>query len=193
MSAAQLAVNEQMRRALEEDKYSAVGSIVDTDSDEDDADYPVYGGTMHIDRTTIMNAMKKRLWMAGDEQEDEDEERRAKKKRKKAKRTRDEGTGGAVAATAAATPAAGAKPDRVSPVVKSYTDHQPEEDHDHIRDGGSIFGQTAGASNATWVECDKCKKVSRRKADCSSHLYIGRLTPFIAYSQLTVAPSSRSC
>ena len=24
----------------------------------------------------------------------------------------------------------------------------------------SIFGQTAGASNATWVECDRCKKVS---------------------------------
>ena len=23
----------------------------------------------------------------------------------------------------------------------------------------SIFGQTAGASNATWVECDRCKKV----------------------------------
>ena len=26
----------------------------------------------------------------------------------------------------------------------------------------SIFGQTAGASNATWVECDRCKKVRRR-------------------------------
>ena len=24
----------------------------------------------------------------------------------------------------------------------------------------SIFGQTTGASNATWVECDRCKKVS---------------------------------
>jgi hypothetical protein len=23
----------------------------------------------------------------------------------------------------------------------------------------SIFGQTTGASNATWVECDRCKKV----------------------------------
>ena len=24
----------------------------------------------------------------------------------------------------------------------------------------SIFGQTAGSANATWVECDRCKKVS---------------------------------
>ena len=31
LSAAQLAVNEQMRRTLEEDKYSANGSIVDTE------------------------------------------------------------------------------------------------------------------------------------------------------------------
>ena len=29
------------------------------------------------------------------------------------------------------------------------------------RDEGSIFGQTTGASNATWVECDKCKKWRR--------------------------------
>ena len=27
-------------------------------------------------------------------------------------------------------------------------------------DESSIFGQTTGSSNATWVECDKCKKVS---------------------------------
>ena len=26
-------------------------------------------------------------------------------------------------------------------------------------DDSSIFGQTTGSSNATWVECDKCKKV----------------------------------
>jgi len=29
------------------------------------------------------------------------------------------------------------------------------------RDEGSIFGQTTGASNSTWVECDKCKKWRR--------------------------------
>jgi hypothetical protein len=33
---------------------------------------------------------------------------------------------------------------------------------DPDRDGGSIFGQTAGsAANSTWVECDKCKKWRR--------------------------------
>jgi hypothetical protein len=26
------------------------------------------------------------------------------------------------------------------------------------QDEGSIFGHTTAASNATWVECDKCKK-----------------------------------
>ena len=35
-SAAQAAVNEMMRKALEEDQYSALGSIVDTDSEDDD-------------------------------------------------------------------------------------------------------------------------------------------------------------
>ena len=29
------------------------------------------------------------------------------------------------------------------------------------RDEGSIFGQTTGSSNSTWVECDKCKKWRR--------------------------------
>ena len=35
-SAAQTAVNDMMRRALEEDQYSALGSVVDTDSSDDD-------------------------------------------------------------------------------------------------------------------------------------------------------------
>jgi hypothetical protein len=37
------AVRDQMRRALEEDQYSAYGSIVDTDSDSDDGVVPVSG------------------------------------------------------------------------------------------------------------------------------------------------------
>jgi hypothetical protein len=35
-SAAQHAVNDMMRRALEEDQYSALGSVVDTDSSDED-------------------------------------------------------------------------------------------------------------------------------------------------------------
>merc|ERR1711933_443269 len=34
-------------------------------------------------------------------------------------------------------------------------------DEDYDRDGGSIFGQTTGTTNSTWVECDKCKKWRR--------------------------------
>ena len=36
------------------------------------------------------------------------------------------------------------------------------EDHDgeyRGKEESSIFGETTGASNATWVECDRCKKV----------------------------------
>ena len=36
-----------------------------------------------------------------------------------------------------------------------------EDQRDDERDEGSIFGQTTGSSNATWVECDKCKKVRK--------------------------------
>eukprot|EP00978_Attheya_sp_CCMP212_P000862 scaffold1856_cov56-Attheya_sp.AAC.1 len=34
-------------------------------------------------------------------------------------------------------------------------------DDDFEDDGGSIFGHTTGSINATWVECDKCKKWRR--------------------------------
>ena len=37
-SAQQAAVNDMMRRALEEDQYSALGSVVDTDSSDDEDD-----------------------------------------------------------------------------------------------------------------------------------------------------------
>ena len=35
----------------------------------------------------------------------------------------------------------------------------PDGEHVGEEEESSIFGQTAGASNATWVECDRCKKV----------------------------------
>jgi hypothetical protein len=56
-------------------------------------------------------------------------------------------------------------------------------------DESSIFGQTTGSSNATWVECDKCKKVS--------YFFVALSTPFaISRSHLLcllVAPSSWNC
>jgi hypothetical protein len=167
LSAQQTAVNEQMRRALEDDAYSALGSIVDTDTDEDDCEYRTRTGTIRLDRTTILAAMRKRMWVermtegninsggattivagppgATSKSASGNVENSAstKKKRKKvvvpvpptavARRGKDE------------APKASAVADLNDDVLE--------------RDEGSIFGQTTGSSNATWVECDKCKKV----------------------------------
>ena len=44
------------------------------------------------------------------------------------------------------------------------------------KDDSSIFGQTQGSSHATWVQCDKCKKVSHffkfshKKCHCCAHI-----------------------
>jgi len=168
LSAAQLAVNEQMRRALEDDAYSALGSIVDTDTDDDDHDFrTARGGTVRLDRNTILTAMRKRLWIE-----------------------RLSGSNTAIVtpnSTSTTTKASGiAVDDDGLPRKKKRKTHplpssrrnksQPEEttnarpeasadaelltDDTMDRDEGSIFGQTI-ASNSTWVECDKCKKWRR--------------------------------
>ena len=199
-SAAQVAANEQMRRALEDDAYSALGSIVDTDTDDDEHDYRTRGGTIRLDRNAIMGAMRKRLWverMSGNSGSgsgnavvtDEDDAKRIKKKRKKtvvaivptpthtvgvARRKDDEPEGKRAPETS--TPADGAA---VGELNEDVLD----------RDEGSIFGQTTGASNATWVECDKCKKV--RSSHClvfSSY----RRCCLTFYLLSSVASSSRS-
>eukprot|EP00546_Thalassionema_frauenfeldii_P006922 CAMPEP_0178921162 /NCGR_PEP_ID=MMETSP0786-20121207/15406_1 /TAXON_ID=186022 /ORGANISM="Thalassionema frauenfeldii, Strain CCMP 1798" /LENGTH=427 /DNA_ID=CAMNT_0020595307 /DNA_START=45 /DNA_END=1329 /DNA_ORIENTATION=- len=163
LSAAQLAVNEQMRRALEDDKYSALGSIVDTDTDDDEHDFRTSrGGTVRLDRNSIMTAMRKRLRthrLAGSNVAivtptttsttnvlEEKEEIAPKKKKVKT------------------------IPPNSSRRNKGKIEEAPRHQeckvidmNDDIlgRDEGSIFGQTTGASNATWVECDKCKKWRR--------------------------------
>ena len=48
--------------------------------------------------------------------------------------------------------------------ASSSPDHSSKDTTEDLRgeaDGGSIFGQTTGSSNSTWVECDKCKKWRR--------------------------------
>jgi len=194
-SARQLAVNDMMRLALEEDAYSALGSVVDTESSEDEEESAVVipalastgpssrkGGSVssaippnstRLDRTTIAAAMKKRLRMesmrhassynrsgganvvdsscikspgtvmsspqphSGDG-EDDDKSKKGKKRK-----------GGG---------------------IKNENDGLSDEDAESgTEDGGpvdgedegSIFGQTTGSSNATWVECDRCKKWRR--------------------------------
>jgi len=58
------------------------------------------------------------------------------------------------------------------------------EEDDLGVDESSIFGQTTGSSNATWVECDKCKKVSIFKLWYSSTV----LVPFYYYYQSYLEP-----
>lgn len=164
--AAQQAVNDQMRRALEEDQYSAHGSIVDySDSDSEDEQFLYFGQAVRLDRTALQHAARKYLGqpkiLREKDDEDEDDEETSKqgqdstseKPKKKLRRTQ---------ATTATTTVLTA----TAPVTKKGKKDQDSlfeatEDPDSVRDGGSIFGQTTGSSNATWVECDKCKKWRR--------------------------------
>ena len=169
LSAAQSAANEQMRRVLEDDAYSALGSIVDTDTDDDDDNDRVRRGSVRLDRNTLVAAMRKRLWVErmsgitgnvlGTEEEDG---KRNKKKRKKA-------------VVALIPTQATARRKEVELEGKCNSEPLAEgldELNDEVveRDEGSIFGQTTGASNATWVECDKCKKVGFLSSSFSRQL-----------------------
>ena len=177
LTAAQMAVNEQMRRALEEDQYSANGSIVDTDSDDDDLQYTYKGQSVRLDRSYLVQAARKHLWLernaagamssgagsvdggnggtggskddSGADGDDADS-RRARgsvnKKKKKGKRGKDDERVGKV----------GEADNGGGNVMGGNT---VGGDNEFERDEGSIFGQTTGSSNSTWVECDKCKKV----------------------------------
>mmetsp|Transcript_928 Transcript_928/g.1327 ORF Transcript_928/g.1327 Transcript_928/m.1327 type:complete len:442 (-) Transcript_928:219-1544(-) len=166
LSAAQLAVNEQMRRALEDDKYSALGSIVDTDTDDDEHDFRTSrGGTIRLDRNTILTSMRKRLRtqrLAGSNVaivtpnsntsttpslEDQDEVAPKKKKVK--------------TIPPSSSRSKGKTDDSLRHQEASGNSVDVMNDDILGRDEGSIFGQTTGASNATWVECDKCKKWRR--------------------------------
>ncbi|CAJ1960560.1 unnamed protein product [Cylindrotheca closterium] len=160
LSPAQLAVNEQMRRALEEDQYSANGSIVDTDSDDDDHQHTYKGQSIRLDRNHLMQAARKHLWLervnggsasTGSGTDDPDGRRAGRKKKKKGKRSKDDDFIGAL------------------PSVTGDVDQDTSNEESNVgsvekvfeRDESSIFGQTTGSSNSTWVECDKCGKWRR--------------------------------
>jgi len=196
LSAAQMAVNEQMRRALEEDQYSANGSIVDTDSDEEEAQFMYKGHTVRLDRNFLVQAARKHLWLErhggssvstlgtkmevvgatdGDDAASRGSNSRiASKKKKKGKRgEKDERS-----VSPKPEPNVG-----VTCTVASSGDTETE------RDEGSIFGQTAGSSNATWVECDKCKKVGAIRSCFRCHTLPSLLIHSCCCS--SVASSSR--
>jgi len=159
LSPAQLAVNEQMRRALEEDQYSANGSIVDTDSDDDDHQHIYKGQSIRLDRNHLMQAARKHLWLeringgsAAIGSGAEDSDGRLAGRKKKGKRSKDEDFLGAL------PPATGCDVEQDMNNEESKTG---SVEKGFERDESSIFGQTTGSSNSTWVECDKCGKWRR--------------------------------
>jgi len=206
---------------LQEDKYSVQGSIVDTDSSDDEDDeraiYAISGGAtsskrvpfseeeaslIHLDRSVITRAARKRLRIEGlrgvmdttgsrkrvnsvvivedsvdvhsnavdgaNMGADDVASARAgrKKKRKKGKR----GSGVVVRGGTGIVPSSdriGTGDNEDHAVVGTGDDGgsvgavDPDEVQCMAADESSIFGQTTGSSNATWVECDKCKKWRR--------------------------------
>ena len=172
LTPAQITVNEQMRRALEEDQYSANGSIVDTESDDDEHQYIYHGQSIRLDRNYLLQAARKHLWLervgasgtasstgGPDGSNDQDNRRAAKKKRKKGKRGGKEDS----------LQLGGSAKSSDNDLSGDVSGGGHGDSHEFERDEGSIFGQTTGSSNSTWVECDKCKKV-RDNFVCLFHL-----------------------
>jgi len=184
-SAQQLAAQEQqMRRALEDDRYSAVGSIVSgTDTEEEDD---------LLQPSDIRAAMRKRLWTierrrvaggvasekrgkTGKSDSEVDSEgtsasssaRRGRKKKKKSKPPK----GGnddksSVRDRLESELQEGGKTTRSSErlvgqqAAATATSTSGDDEESHYEEG-SIFGPTTGSTQTTWVECDKCKKWRR--------------------------------
>ena len=189
LTEAQQKVQDQMRRALEEDQYSAKGSIVDTESD-DEGDHLYRGVSVRLDKAALQQAVRKHNLLQrliggmashssgggamnasleskhddyDEDEEDEDEEEAVSPTRvvksKKKKTRRDE-----LAILNDGDQHHGSSkhhtPQQNAAKDPTTLTDSPDEDY-FDRDGGSIFGATTGQSNSTWVECDKCKKWRR--------------------------------
>jgi hypothetical protein len=145
----EMQLNQEAQKMLRLEQYSAVGSVVDTDNDNEDdsADVDFLYRGQPVDRTALQQQarnyaqqQKKSVRFFETDSEDEEEKdaeqrnlqanRKLRGLRKKEHMTHEDSLG---------------------------LDGEPEE----FDNGGSIFGQTTGASHATWVECDKCKKWRR--------------------------------
>jgi hypothetical protein len=179
LSSAQAAVEEMTRNILEEDKYSQKGSIVDTDSsDDDDDEYVVYASTaiagglkrgnyedeaslIRLDRSVIARAARKRLKIESMKGKMDTSGGSGRKRLNSfvmvedddisnVKRDSDEEDASPSKENADASTASSKEPGMI---VEDTISHEGEET--------SIFGQTTGSANATWVECDKCKKWRR--------------------------------
>jgi len=207
LSAAQTAVQEQMRKALQEDQYSANGSIVDTDSDDDEHQYMYKGRSVRLDRVYLLQAAKKCAWLhdlsnerllaspsgkvptiskngetndpdVGDEEgilnNDVCANNSGHSSKKKSSRCKKKGRNQYTNRRNNSNSSKGKntnffkidkQPDKASmesdKAKKLSFSGSSEKGAELERDEGSIFGQTTGSSNSTWVECDKCKKWRR--------------------------------
>jgi len=202
LSAAQMAVQEQMRKALEEDQYSANGSIVDTDTDDDEHQYMYKGQSIRLDRAYLLQIAKKcgflvdeNNWLKtipsvnasaagkdGDmnDQDGADEEgilnedgsTNGSSNKKKSSRNKKKGRNqysnrNSINNSNTNNITCFRVDDKSNKGLAE--DGKPNNDAigssekgaEMERDEGSIFGQTTGSSNSTWVECDKCKKWRR--------------------------------
>jgi hypothetical protein len=195
LSAAQLAVNEQMRRVLEDDAYSALGSIVDTDTDDDDIEFPTRGGTVRLDHGAIVTAMKKRIWMerqSGNQSSlraPEEDPRFATNIAAGAAKDSGNPTTSTSKTSKRKPPPVTRRKEPEEEVARSETSGDGDDEMLLERDEGSIFGQTTGASNATWVECDKCKKVSYRV----TVTFLSTIAQICCHSPRPVAPPTWCC
>ena len=209
LTADQIRDQELMRKALEEEQYSANGSIVDTDSDDDEHEYMYKGQLVRLDRVYLNQAAKKIGWLSDelgisttemsgtttdgpvdtgscDGYEEETILREdgttnngsssnsgSSGSKKKSSRNKKKGRNQYTNRNNNNSSSGGGggnnnshkcfriddKPEGSKPKNGSSSDSKGGPDAE--RDEGSIFGQTTGASNSTWVECDKCKKWRR--------------------------------
>lgn len=182
-----------MRQLLEEDKYSVPGSIVDTDSSDDEDDernvYAVSGGhhkrgmydaedatKIRIDRSVIVRAARKRLRIEGMKGVMDTNTGGMRKRANSVIIVEDKESGNPLSPIAATDGEGGRKKKRRKGKQNGEDgDIDGEDDKSLTEEIGleaddlgeemmgadeiSIFGQTTGSSNATWVECDRCKKV----------------------------------
>ena len=204
-----------MKQLLEEHRYSQKGSVVETDSSEDEDDertiYAIQSGAssskrgnygadatlsmLRLDRSTITRAMRKRLRIvelrgvidnsgvnkkransvvlvedhndnAIDVSEDDvkatdgDSTGRGGRKKKHKKKKRGHATRTVVTDVGGSCiPIVGSGNVHANQDQSMENGEEGNENNELGVDESSIFGQTTGSSNATWVECDKCKKV----------------------------------
>lgn len=212
-----MAVQEQMRKALEEDQYSANGSIIDDDTDDDDHQYMYKGHSIRLDRSYLLQAAKKHNWLgdgsgAGsvvtasgrtsvvasdeemnyldDDNDDDDDDddvedilndnngvsgsSSKKNTSKSSKNSKNVGNNKKKGRNQYTNRSNSSNTFRGEEMNKGaleigknkntavgVSSSSVDKGADMERDEGSIFGQTTGSSNSTWVECDKCKKWRR--------------------------------